>query len=585
MNSNFKKLILSHAIIFTFLITYFTVVSYGEDINSQEITRLNGITRYETSVKISNNFENAENIILVSGEDFPDALVSSSLSHALNSPILLTSKKSLPTEIYKEIKRLNPSNIYIIGGENSIPTSTLKNISGNIIRISGEDRYDTSLKVYEKSLELGSSSEDIIITNGSNFPDALSSSNIIKDKNYPILLINDSIPENIQDKNIISVGGIKNIDIKNLNINSIVGNNRFETSVKVMEFLDKKPTKINIVSGENYPDALTASSLDTPIVLTAKKGFDKSTLEYLKSNKFKNLKLIGGNSTLPESLVDQLIGLDEDNFQNVKLPNKLNSNHNGKIMVLTMHDVSRVDDAYNRTPEALKADILNLYKKGYLPISLREYVNNDINIPKGYSPYVIVLDDGTESKFRIKSDGSVDEDSAFGVFTYMDSVLDNYKTKATFFISGKIPFMQKEYVQKKMDMLLDNKMEIGNHTYNHIDLSKNPSLIEKEIALQKQNLEQYLPSDYQVDMFAIPFSTKFSKKDSKRIFEGQYKNIKYKNIAVAEGGWTLSNAPQKVNFNNYFIPRIPISRSSNQPIELYDFLEYLDKNPQQRYVK
>lgn len=587
----FKKLLISHLLICMCFISIFITYGYSEnldeDIKPQTINRVSGKTRYETAANLSRKFTEADNIILVSGEDFPDALVSSSIAFSLKAPILLTSKDNIPNETLEEINRLNPTNIYIVGGEGSIHSESLKSLDKNLIRISGEDRFETSEKVAEKAIELGLSNDTLIVTGGLSYPDALSSSNLVKDKNSPLVLVRNNLPEIAKDKNLIAVGGIKNMELENFNGEIISGKDRYETSVRVLQSLNNDFSNLLIASGENYPDALVASAIENPLLLTKKNGYSLSSLDFIKENKIKDFILVGGLTNLPESLVDQLIGLDDDNFKNVKLPEKMPSNHNGKIMVLTMHDVSDIDNAYNRTPEALKADLLNLYKKGYLPISLREYIDNDINIPEGYSPYVIVLDDGTLSKFEINEDGSISERCAFGVFKYIDDRLEGHKTKATFFISGKVPFKQENLVQKKFDLLLENEMDIGNHTLNHVNLSKNPQLIEKEIALQKQNLESYLPDDYEVNLFAIPFSTHFTKKDKSKIFQGEYNGIKYKNIGVAEGGWKLSEAPQNMDFDNTFIPRIPISRSNNFdiPTELYDFLDYLDKNPNKRYVK
>lgn len=594
MNKNFfKKLLISHFIICICFISLFASYGYTEDLESkpdvkpQSIERVYGKNRYETAANLSRKFQISDNIILVSGENFPDALVSSSIAFRLEAPILLTSKDNIPKETMDEINRLNPTNVYIVGGEGSIPEESLKSLDKNLIRISGKDRFETSEKVAEKAIELGLDNSTLILTGGLSYPDALSSSNLVKDKNSPLVLVREKLPEISEGKNLIAVGGIKNMEIDEFNGTVISGVDRYETSVKVLQNLNNDISKLLIASGENYPDALVASAIQNPLLLTKKNGYSLSAMDFIKEKNIKNFSLIGGLGTLPESLKDQIIGLDEDNFKDVALPEKMTSNHEGKIMVLTMHDVADFDNAYNRTPEALKADLLNLYKKGYLPISLREYINNEINIPKGYSPYVIVLDDGTLSKFKMKEDGTVDERSAFGVFKYIDERLDGHQSKATFFISGEIPFKQEEFVQEKFNLLLENKMDIGNHTLNHVNLSKNPKLIEKEIALQKKNLESYLPKDYEVNLFAIPFSTHFSKKDKEKIFQGEYNGIKYKNIGVAEGGWKLSEAPQNMDFNNTFIPRIPISRSNNYdiPTELYDFLDYLDKNPDKRYVK
>ncbi|NMB10290.1 MAG: cell wall-binding repeat-containing protein [Tissierellia bacterium] len=235
----FKKLLISHLLICMCFISIFIIYGYSEnldeDIKPQTINRVSGKTRYETAANLSRKFTEADNIILVSGEDFPDALVSSSIAFSLKAPILLTSKDNIPNETLEEINRLNPTNIYIVGGEGSIHSESLKSLDKNLIRISGEDRFETSEKVAEKAIELGLSNDTLIVTGGLSYPDALSSSNLVKDKNSPLVLVRNNLPEIAKDKNLIAVGGIKNMELENFNGEIISGKDRYETSVRVLQ--------------------------------------------------------------------------------------------------------------------------------------------------------------------------------------------------------------------------------------------------------------------------------------------------------------------------------------------------------------
>ncbi|PRR79308.1 N-acetylmuramoyl-L-alanine amidase LytC precursor [Clostridium liquoris] len=72
---------------------------YAKD--SYSISRIIGINRYETSVNISNGFSNGivQNIIIASGNDFPDALSISSIAASKGYPVLMSDKTNLPNEI------------------------------------------------------------------------------------------------------------------------------------------------------------------------------------------------------------------------------------------------------------------------------------------------------------------------------------------------------------------------------------------------------------------------------------------------------------------------------------------------------
>lgn len=96
-------------------------------------SRLDGADRYATSLAISKNgWTHADNVILATGSNFPDALSASALSSAKDAPIILTDKDSLSQDIVAELKRLGTTNAFIIGGIGVISTSIdnqLKNLN------------------------------------------------------------------------------------------------------------------------------------------------------------------------------------------------------------------------------------------------------------------------------------------------------------------------------------------------------------------------------------------------------------------------------------------------------------------------
>lgn len=84
--------------------------------------RIGGSDRYETSVNIAKELGRADNIILASGEEYPDALTSITLYNKFKAPLLLSQRYSLPLATKKYINVNSIKNIYIVGGTNSIST-------------------------------------------------------------------------------------------------------------------------------------------------------------------------------------------------------------------------------------------------------------------------------------------------------------------------------------------------------------------------------------------------------------------------------------------------------------------------------
>ncbi|AFM43339.1 cell wall-binding protein [Desulfosporosinus acidiphilus SJ4] len=170
-----------------------------------KITRLGGTDRYETSAKIADQLavKTGTPIVLAYGENYPDALSISSIAAQMQAPILLVSNDGISDSIRQEIQSIKPSKVYIIGGEGVISStveSQIQQLSGlsqaNIVRIWGADRYATSLAA-AKYFNLASPT--ICIATGGNFPDALAGSSYAANHNASILLVDDSMSDQLEN--------------------------------------------------------------------------------------------------------------------------------------------------------------------------------------------------------------------------------------------------------------------------------------------------------------------------------------------------------------------------------------------------
>lgn len=87
-------------------------------LNSRNIatTRLMGNNRYETAVSIANYLGSNGEIIIATGENFPDALSIASYAAAKGIPILLTEKDVLPAAVKSYLDSHNITKTFIIGG-------------------------------------------------------------------------------------------------------------------------------------------------------------------------------------------------------------------------------------------------------------------------------------------------------------------------------------------------------------------------------------------------------------------------------------------------------------------------------------
>lgn len=246
------------------------------------VDRLYGADRYETALEIAyQGFDYADEIILATGTNFPDALAGAPLAYHRDAPILLTGKNTLHPTVKKAIKDLEVGKVTILGGPGVISDSVVKELQAldvTVNRISGKDRYDTAVAIAKKL----PNNDAAVVVSGKNYPDALSVASIAAQHGYPILLSEkDSIPASsltqakTYETNYVigGTGVVSNTVLKKLNMPTrIAGQNRYETNVNIIHEFDMSTQFVFVATGTQFADALTGSVLAAnwggPLLLT-----------------------------------------------------------------------------------------------------------------------------------------------------------------------------------------------------------------------------------------------------------------------------------------------------------------------------
>ena len=191
----------------------------------------------------------------------------------------------------------------------------------DITRLYGDNRYKTSLKVADtlKQIKGIEKFDKIILADGNQFPDALCSGFLAQSLDAPIILINntnskmvtDYINSNLNsDGSIIILGGENAISaslLSNLNnkYERVYGNNRYETNLEILNYLDVKYDTLLVCSGNNYPDSLSVSALNLPIMLVNNE-LRSDQIDYLSKNEFAEICIIGGTSAVNTKIESSL---------------------------------------------------------------------------------------------------------------------------------------------------------------------------------------------------------------------------------------------------------------------------------------
>ena len=226
------------------------------------------------------------------------------------------------------------------GGSNGTGDSDKNTvIKSKVGRIGGKDRIDTSIEIARKTYQ--GKIKNVILATAYNFPDALTGSVLAYDKDAPILLVGTTEEEENRVLNFIIekmdkegkvflLGGTGVVTeemsskIKAsgfLNITRLGGKDRYETALKIAEYLNvKEGTPIIIASGENYPDALSVSSIAAvkkyPILLVKNNEIIEEVIKKIKEVAPANIYIIGEKGVISKSVEDKI---NKEKFSSIRI--------------------------------------------------------------------------------------------------------------------------------------------------------------------------------------------------------------------------------------------------------------------------
>ena len=300
---------------------------------------------------------NSKSVILASGEKYTDVLTATVLGNEKDAPILLATKDTLDNNTIEEIKRLDPSEIIVSGGPESVSDKALDQLSEyNVTRISGKDRYETAIKIGDEVRALTGNKTGSMLVDGTNFPDVITMSTLASQNRVPILLTEPSKLNN-KTKDTISTWGVNDItiggsynsvskevenDLDVTKVNRLGGADRYATAELIATEVRKYGSKDNmiLVDGTNFPDGITinslASNFNAPIMLTTPATLSKVTVDKVSEWSIKNVLIGGGYNSVSKSVEDSLDVIKkervagEDRYETaVKISQRLSDGNTG----------------------------------------------------------------------------------------------------------------------------------------------------------------------------------------------------------------------------------------------------------------
>lgn len=256
------------------------------------VDEIAGASRLGTAIEISKRRypegSEASAVVIATAWNWPDALCGGPFAAAVNAPILLTDKASMPASLVAEVERLHAlgaAKAYVLGSDDAVDFAVDDQLSlifgqDNVERLAGLDRYGTSRAIATEVFSRTGARAAYIVT-GKDYPDALAAAPQACQTGVPILFANIVAPGQplwpgfyeYLDQHIdraFIVGNDKAVslvvenDLKSIcgagNVRRYEGDNRFETCLALIRS-HYDLGRLFVANAYNYPDALAGGVL------------------------------------------------------------------------------------------------------------------------------------------------------------------------------------------------------------------------------------------------------------------------------------------------------------------------------------
>lgn len=298
----------------------------GAGTTAVQVANLSGPDRVATSIAVSQgafaNAGSAKAVVVAQDNTYPDALAGGPLAAFEVGPLLLTDPSSISTATINEIKRVLPAGgpVYVLGGTSAISdtvSTAITNAGFVVHRVGGINRFATAVSIADIL-----NPTTIFEATGTDFADALTAGPAASANHGAIVLTNgrNQAPETLAylttktAATLYAIGGPA--AAASPTAFPIVGTDRFATATAVADKFFPTIKAIGLVSGIDFPDALSAvpllAEIDSPMILVNPTGsLPASVTSFLNANSTNVLGVVtfGGTSALSDAVINEVTSL------------------------------------------------------------------------------------------------------------------------------------------------------------------------------------------------------------------------------------------------------------------------------------
>lgn len=182
----------------------------GAEIPYPDTERISGVSAVEAGIGVSKRLYGngeADSVVLVRKDKFPDGLAAAGVAGEFNGPVLFSSSSSLDSATETELRRVLPKGktVYLMGGKAALSDAVANKLSGDytVRRADGTDRVHTAALAAIRYTRSGPNNTAILVRgygspgqdNTEGWVDAISCGGFAADTGTPILLTNNTVDE------------------------------------------------------------------------------------------------------------------------------------------------------------------------------------------------------------------------------------------------------------------------------------------------------------------------------------------------------------------------------------------------------
>ncbi|GAB3083616.1 cell wall-binding repeat-containing protein [Pedococcus soli] len=294
------------------------------------VERWAGADRFSTAAAVSSHAfaPHVPVAFVASGVTFPDALAGAPVAVIKEGPVLLTSRDQLPSAVRRELARLQPAKIVILGGAGSVSAAVqtaLAAYSPTVTRWQGANRYQTSAQIAKQAFPTASC---VYLSSGLSFPDALSAAPVAGMRGCPMLLADSALDPSVRaeivrlkPKQIYLVGGTAVLPdtVRNAALAAapgatalrISGSDRYSTSSAVSKQAFPASALplpgLFVASGTSFPDALGAAAVagirHVPLLLTTPSALPGTVTQEIERLQAAHAVVVAGTAAVSNTVV------------------------------------------------------------------------------------------------------------------------------------------------------------------------------------------------------------------------------------------------------------------------------------------